>query len=149
MAMAGEGAATTDIRVKRAYAPAAGDDGVRVLVDRLWPRGLSKADAAIDAWRRDLAPSTDLRRWFGHAPERWEEFRRRYAEELAQQPEALAELRALAAHRRLTLLFGARDEARNNAVVLREALLAPTPDGSLRPARLAEAQRKHRSAADP
>ncbi|HLO64047.1 MAG TPA: DUF488 domain-containing protein [Azonexus sp.] len=111
------------IRVKRVYAPAAPDDGMRILVDRLWPRGLKKADAAIDRWLKQIAPSAELRRWFGHVPERWEEFRRRYAVELRQQPEALKELRELAADKPLTLLFAAHDEARNNAVVLREALL--------------------------
>ncbi|HEY8490603.1 MAG TPA: DUF488 family protein [Dehalococcoidia bacterium] len=112
------------IRVKRAYDPPAAEDGRRVLVDRLWPRGLSKEAARLDAWLRDAAPSDGLRRWFGHRPERWEEFRRRYREELAG-PEAQAALRELAAWARdgdVTLLFAAKDPERNNAVVLREVL---------------------------
>lgn len=115
--------AASRIRLKRAYEPAAPDDGTRVLVDRLWPRGVSKVDAALDRWAKELAPSTELRQWFGHDPARWEEFRRRYAEELHQHPEQLEELRALARHGLLTLVYGAHDEAHNDAVVLREVLL--------------------------
>ena len=89
------------VRLKRAYEPAAPDDGVRVLVDRLWPRGLRKADAAIDRWMKDIAPSTELRQWFGHDPERWPEFHRRYARELQQQAVAVDELRELARVARL------------------------------------------------
>ena len=111
------------IQVKRAYAPAAKDDGIRILVDRLWPRGLRKVDAAIDRCLKEVAPSPELRHWFGHAPERWDEFRRRYAEELCQSLEALTELRAIAAEQPLTLLFAAHDEEHNNAVALREVLL--------------------------
>jgi uncharacterized protein YeaO (DUF488 family) len=112
-----------NIRLKRAYAPPAPDDGMRVLVDRLWPRGVKKADAAIDLWLRDIAPETALRRWFAHDPERWPEFHQRYEEALRRRPERLAELRDLARKGRLTLVFAARDEARNNAVVLRDLLL--------------------------
>jgi len=110
------------IQLKRAYAPPAPDDGVRVLVDRLWPRGLSKSAAAVDHWLKELAPSTELRRWFAHDPARWEEFRRRYKAELAQAPDRLDELRVLARGRRVTLLFAAKDEAHNDAVVLRDVL---------------------------
>jgi len=110
------------IRLKRVYAPPAPDDGVRVLVDRLWPRGLSKSEAAVDHWLKELAPSAELRRWFGHDPARWDEFRRRYQAELAQATDLLDELRALARGRRVTLLFSAKDEAHNNAVVLRDVL---------------------------
>jgi uncharacterized protein YeaO (DUF488 family) len=109
--------------VKRAYEPASHEDGTRVLVDRVWPRGLSKSDLAIDRWLKDVAPSTELRRWFGHDPERWSEFRRRYARELREQSEPLEELRSLARKGRVTLLFAARDEAHNEAVVLRELVL--------------------------
>lgn len=112
------------IRLKRAYDPPAAEDGRRVLVDRLWPRGLSKDAARLDAWLKDVAPSDGLRRWFGHRPERWAEFRRRYREELAS-PGAQAALRDLAAWARdgdVTLLFAAKDPERNNAVVLREVL---------------------------
>lgn len=113
------------LRLKRAYEPAAPDDGVRVLVDRLWPRGLRKSDAAIDRWMKDIAPSTQLRQWFGHDPERWPEFRRRYVKELQQQAAAVDELRELARGRPVTLVFAAHDEAHNDAVVLRDALLRP------------------------
>ena len=110
----------TQIRLKRAYDPPASDDGFRVLVDRLWPRGLRKDAARIDAWLNDVAPSTELRRWFGHDPAKWDEFRRRYKAELSRNP-TLDELRSLlASHKQVTLLFGARDEAHNNAVVLRD-----------------------------
>ena len=110
------------IQLKRVYAPPAPDDGVRVLVDRLWPRGLSKSAAAVDHWLKELAPSTELRRWFAHDPARWEEFRHRYKAELAQVPDRLDELRALARGHRVTLLFAAKDEAHNDAVVLRDVL---------------------------
>ena len=96
---------------------------MRVLVDRLWPRGLRKADAAVDRWMKDIAPSTELRQWFDHDPERWQEFRRRYAKELKQHATAVDELRDLARHGTVTLVFGARDEEHNDAVALREVLL--------------------------
>ena len=119
---------TLDIRIKRVYEKPAESDGARVLVDRLWPRGVRKAEAAFAHWFRDVAPSDALRRWFGHEPKRWTGFQRRYADELkaADEPkeEQLAELRWLAGSGRLTLLFGARDEAHNEAVVLRDFLLA-------------------------
>jgi uncharacterized protein YeaO (DUF488 family) len=110
------------VRVKRAYLPPAPDDGVRVLVDRLWPRGLSKSEGAIDRWMKDLAPSTELRRWFGHDPSRWDEFRRRYGIELSGKSDQLEELRALARSGPLTLVYGARDELHNQAVALRDLL---------------------------
>ncbi len=112
----------SDVRLTRAYTPPSPDDGVRVLVDRLWPRGLPKSEAAIDHWLRDVAPSTDLRRWFGHDPSRWDEFCRRYKAELSHHPDALNELRALAQIGRLTLVFAARDELHNEAIVLRDLL---------------------------
>jgi uncharacterized protein YeaO (DUF488 family) len=115
--------AELDIQLKRAYEPPAAADGIRILVDRLWPRGLTKAAAAVDHWMRDLAPSTDLRRWFGHDPSRWDEFRREYARELRAREDLLEEVRSLARRGRVTLLFGARDEAHNDAVALREVLL--------------------------
>ena len=108
--------------IRRAYDPPAPDDGCRVLVDRLWPRGLKREAAGIDHWLRELAPSNELRQWFAHDPARWTEFRQRYAEEL-QSPSAaaaLAELRGLiAAHRVVTLLYAARDTTCNNAEALR------------------------------
>lgn len=102
-----------------------GDDGVRVLVDRVWPRGLRKDAARLDAWRKDLAPTTVLRKWYGHDPERFAEFRRRYEAELAGAADALAELRALAGRGRLTLLTATRDMAHSNAQVLADLLNQP------------------------
>ena len=111
-----------DVRVKRVYEPAADDDGHRVLVDRLWPRGVSRERAGIDGWERELAPSTELRRWFGHDPTRFEEFRRRYVEELRHHGPRLTELRRLARAGRLTLLYAARDAEQNHALVLADVL---------------------------
>ena len=111
-----------DVQLKRAYEPPASDDGTRVLVDRLWPRGLRKAEAGIDLWLKDVAPSDELRRWFGHDPERWTEFRRRYKAELAHNAKAVGELKSLARRGRLTLIYAAHDEAHNQAVVLKEIL---------------------------
>ena len=122
-----------DIRIKRAYDPPADDDGVRVLVDRLWPRGLRKADVAADLWLKDAAPSAELREWFGHDPVRWAGFRTRYREELSARPGVIAQLLALARSGRLTLVYSARDEAHNQAVVLRSVLaqrLPPVPRSS-------------------
>lgn len=109
------------IAIKRAYEPLAASDGRRVLIDRLWPRGVSKAEAKLDAWMKEVAPSDALRRWFGHQPERWAEFRRRYRAELKDNP-GVAALRKLAAEGPLTLVYGAKDEAHNDAVVLAELL---------------------------
>ncbi|MFT3819147.1 MAG: DUF488 domain-containing protein [Rubrivivax sp.] len=116
------------LRLKRAYLPAEPGDGARILVDRLWPRGVSKAKAGLDDWIKDLAPSTELRQWFGHDPARWAEFQQRYRAELRQpaQAEALERLRALARAKTVTLVFGARDEERNDAVVLCDVLLNRT-----------------------
>lgn len=112
-----------DIRLKRVFGPAAAADGERILVDRLWPRGMRKEAAALDGWMKELAPSTELRRWFGHDPARWEGFRERYEAELAQHRDLLDELRRRARKHRVTLLFAARDEAHNEAVVLKDVLL--------------------------
>jgi uncharacterized protein YeaO (DUF488 family) len=111
-----------DIRLKRAYDEAAISDGYRVLIDRLWPRGISKTDAEIDEWARELAPTTALRKWFAHDPERFDEFRRRYTTELATHDDKLRELRGRARTGRLTLVYSARDEEHNDAVVLAELL---------------------------
>ena len=111
------------VKLKRAYEPAAANDGTRILIDRLWPRGVKKADAAIDQWAKDIAPSTSLRKWFGHDPERWTEFRRRYAAEVHQHSAQFNKLRALARQRPITLVFSAHDEVHNDAVVLRDLLL--------------------------
>ncbi|GAB1717434.1 MAG: protein of unknown function DUF488 [Nitrobacter sp.] len=124
--------AAENIKLKRVYEPPAKSDGTRILVDRLWPRGLRKADAAVDQWIKDIAPSTELRKWFGHDPARWQEFRQRYADEIHEHPEQLDELRACARSGRITLVFGAHDEAHNNAVVLRDILLGRIGARSLR-----------------
>lgn len=115
--------AARNIRLKRAYEPPKREDGKRILVDRLWPRGVAKADAALDLWMKDIAPSTELRQWFGHDPARWDSFRARYAEELRAHAEELQQLRAHARRGRITLVYGARDDAHNDAVVLRNILL--------------------------
>ena len=114
------------IRLKRAYEPPAPSDGYRVLIDRLWPRGVARADARLDEWARELAPSTELRRWFGHDPARFAEFRQRYVEELSAEEEKLRELRGRARNTTLTLVYGARDTEHNDAVVLAELLRAET-----------------------
>lgn len=110
------------IGVKRAYEAPAAKDGYRVLVDRLWPRGLAKEGAKLDAWLKEIAPSTELRKWFGHDPEKWPEFKRRYFEELDGRDQALQELLAKVRAGHVTLLYGARDERHNQAVALREYL---------------------------
>jgi uncharacterized protein YeaO (DUF488 family) len=110
------------IRLKRAYAPPAPEDGFRVLVERLWPRGVKKAAAALDLWLKDVAPSTELRQWFGHDPARWEEFRRRYWEELQGRPQAVATLREKVGAGAVTLVYGSRDEQHNAAVALKQFL---------------------------
>ncbi|WP_333582224.1 DUF488 domain-containing protein [Methanoculleus bourgensis] len=107
------------IRIKRVYEEPSEDDGLRILVDRLWPRGLSKAKAKVDRWEKDLAPTTELRRWFGHDPAKWEEFLQRYRAELEGKEEALARLRREANDGTVTLLYAAKDEEHNNAVALK------------------------------
>ncbi|WP_350258713.1 DUF488 domain-containing protein [Scrofimicrobium sp. R131] len=112
-----------EIRIKRVYQPAAGEDGYRVLVDRIWPRGESKEKAHLDLWLKEVAPSTELRKWFGHDPEKMAEFTRRYTAELENNPEAVAQLRELVAqHPVVTLVYSARDETDNQAVVLKQFL---------------------------
>jgi uncharacterized protein YeaO (DUF488 family) len=115
--------AAANVRLKRAYDPPAASDGTRILVDRLWPRGVNKASAAIDQWDKSIAPSTMLRNWFGHDPARWQEFRRRYAKEIHRHRGALDELRARAESGRITLVFAAHDQIHNHAIVLRDILL--------------------------
>jgi uncharacterized protein YeaO (DUF488 family) len=111
-----------DIRLKRAYEPAAAADGERILIDRLWPRGVTREQAQLDEWARELAPSAELRRWFGHDPVRFGEFRRRYAAELAAHQGKLHELRRRARRGTVTLVYAARDSEHNDAVVLAEIL---------------------------
>ncbi len=112
------------IRVRNAYDAPSREDGFRVLVDRLWPRGLKKEKAAVDLWLRDVAPSAGLRQWFRHDRSRWNEFRRRYARELKDKPEMLALLRSKSTAGNVTLVFGARDREFNNAVALRDHLVS-------------------------
>lgn len=111
-----------EIRVKRAYEAASTDDGYRVLIDHIWPRGISKERARLDEWAKELAPSGDLRKWFDHDPERFAEFRRRYRAELEVHRERLEELRQEAGPGPLTIVYAARDQEHNNAVVVAELL---------------------------
>jgi uncharacterized protein YeaO (DUF488 family) len=110
------------IKLKRAYDPAEPTDGFRVLVDRLWPRGVSKEKAHIDVWLRDIAPSTELRKWFGHDPQKWREFQRRYGAELKTKTPLLKKLLADAAGRDITLVYASREQQYNNVTVLKEVL---------------------------
>ena len=111
------------IQIKRVYEDKSKDDGYRVLVDRLWPRGVSKEDAHFDEWMKELAPSTELRKWFDHKQERFEEFTKRYKKELIEQNELLDKLKQIAEKKKVTLLFAAKDTEINNAVVIREVLM--------------------------
>lgn len=106
------------VRTKRVYEPPSPADGHRVLIDRLWPRGLSKEKARVDEWARDLAPSDELRRWFGHRPERFEAFAHRYTDELHDQADAISELRRRGRRGTVTIVYGARDSEHSNAAVL-------------------------------
>lgn len=110
------------VALKRVYEEAEPSDGLRVLVDRLWPRGVTKDGAHLDRWEKELAPSDELRRWFAHDPEKWPEFRRRYRAELSVQAALLHELAQESKKGRVTLLYAAKDEEHNNAVVLKEML---------------------------
>jgi uncharacterized protein YeaO (DUF488 family) len=119
-----------DIRLKRAYEPAEATDGARVLVDRLWPRGLSKGKAALSAWMKEIAPSPELRRWFGHDPSRFDQFAARYRDELARNDASVSELADLARKGRVTLIYAARDSAHNDAVILADYLRGRLDTGS-------------------
>jgi uncharacterized protein YeaO (DUF488 family) len=121
-----------NVRLKRVYEPAEDADGYRVLVDRLWPRGVSRERARLDRWEKELAPSADLRTWFGHDPDRFEEFRKRYLEELRRHRSRLTELRRRARSGTLTLVYAARDAEHNDAVVLAEVLKRGMPSGARR-----------------
>ena len=114
------------VRVKRAYEPPEPADGYRVLIDRIWPRGVSKEDARLDEWARDLAPSSELRRWFSHDPAKFDQFRRRYRDELADHEDKLRQLRRRARRGTITLVYSARDTEHNDAVVLAELLRRPS-----------------------
>lgn len=111
-----------DLRIKRVYDPVDSEDGFRVLIDRLWPRGLSKEKAKLDLWLKEIAPSTELRQWFNHDPAKWPEFRQRYFSELDSREEEVKEIRARAEKGRVTLLYAARDTEHNQALVLRDYL---------------------------
>lgn len=113
---------SSQIFLKRAYLPASDDDGVRVLVERLWPRGLTKANAAIDHWAKDITPTTELRTWFGHRPERWQGFQARYQLELDENQPAVNTLRALCVGQKVSFIFAAKDVLQNGAVVLKDYL---------------------------
>ena len=110
------------IKIKRAYLEPEAGDGTRILVDRLWPRGLTKEKARIDLWLKNIAPSTELRKWFGHDIERWEEFKNRYLAELNENKESMAILKEQLNKGNVTLIFGARDELHNEAIILKELL---------------------------
>jgi uncharacterized protein YeaO (DUF488 family) len=125
--MRADAKARTDVRLKRAYDEPAASDGHRVLIDRLWPRGLSRARTHLDDWDQALAPSTTLRRWFAHDPDRFDEFRRRYIDELRGERPRLKELRRSAREGTLTLVYSARDSEHNDAVVLAEVLRRGLP----------------------
>ena len=114
----------TSIRIKRVYEEPEIEDGTRILVDRLWPRGLTKEKAKVDLWLKDVAPSTELRKWFAHDPARWAEFRSRYLDELKRNKEPVSLLRQEAAKGTVTLVYGAKDQQHNEAVVLQELLTA-------------------------
>ena len=116
---------TARINAKRAYEKATARDGVRILVDRLWPRGVSKSAAKIDYWAKDTAPSNELRRWYGHDPEKWNEFRRRYFAELDANAEAVSDLRARIGRRAVTFVFASKEALLNDATALREYLARP------------------------
>jgi uncharacterized protein YeaO (DUF488 family) len=112
----------TMIHLKRVYEKPSRNDGLRILVDRLWPRGLSKDRAAVDLWMKDVAPSTELRKWFGHDPDKWKEFQARYRKELSANKDALRLLKQTVAKRAVTLVYAARDEQHNGAVVLKHLI---------------------------
>jgi uncharacterized protein YeaO (DUF488 family) len=114
------------IRLKRAYEPPSAGDGLRILVERLWPRGVSKEEAAIDLWLKEIAPSTGLRKWYGHEPERWEEFRRRYRAEIEDKGGALSDLKRRLKEGPVTFVYAAKDELHNSAIVLKEYLEGAT-----------------------
>ena len=110
------------VKIKRIYDPVSPDDGRRILVDRLWPRGIKKEDARIDEWMKDVAPSNELRKWFSHDPAKWQEFRKRYAKELKKESYLLEQLRDESEKGRITLVFAAKDADHANAAVLKEVI---------------------------
>ena len=115
------------IWLKRAYEEPASTDGTRVLVDKLWPRGVKKEEARIDVWLKEIAPSDDLRKWFGHDPDRWDAFRKQYINELKENEEVVKKLCEIVEGGRVTLIYGAKDEQHNNAVVLKQYMEEDPP----------------------
>jgi uncharacterized protein YeaO (DUF488 family) len=111
-----------NVKLKRAYDEPSRNDGYRILVDRVWPRGVSKDEAKIDEWLKDIAPTKDLRKWFNHDPEKWPEFKKRYFRHLEERSEAVDEVKQRAAEKTVTLVYAAKDEEHNNAVALKEYL---------------------------
>lgn len=111
-----------EIRIKRVYQEASEDDGLRILIDRLWPRGIKKEEAAVDLWLKDIAPSTELRKWFNHEVEKWPAFKKAYLKEVKSKPETLQLLKDKAKEQNITLIYAAKDEKHNDAVVLQEFL---------------------------
>lgn len=111
-----------NITIKRVYEAPEKSDGIRILIDRLWPRGVSKEKAKLELWLKDIAPSTKLRKWFGHDPDKWQEFQKKYAEELNQNSEQVEKLQDMLKKGKVTLVFGAKDEQHNDAVVVKEYL---------------------------
>lgn len=112
----------TNVSIKRVYVPPEKSDGFRVLIDRLWPRGLSKEKAKVDLWLKEIAPSTALRKWFNHEPEKWKQFEKKYRDEIKKNPEALQVLKSKMKEGKLTLVYGAKEERFNDAVVLQNLL---------------------------
>lgn len=110
------------IQIKRAYESYSPTDGKRILIDRLWPRGISKEEVKLDLWLKDIAPSTELRQWFGHDPAKWREFKKRYISEIKSNTQALSQIQTLVKKGKVTLVYGAKDEEHNDAVVLKEYL---------------------------
>ncbi|MGC8559363.1 MAG: DUF488 domain-containing protein [Phycisphaerae bacterium] len=120
-----------NVRIKRVYLPVLLEDGARILVERLWPRGITKEKAAIDCWLKEIAPSAELRKWFGHDPDKWAQFRRRYREELKANSAAVNTLRQWIRKGTVTLVYAARDEEHNSAVVLSEFLDSQSSTGQV------------------
>lgn len=110
------------VKIKRVYEEPSSQDGKRILIDRLWPRGISKEKGKIDIWMKDIAPSTELRKWFGHDPAKWEEFQKKYLDEIRQNPSAVSQLKEQVKEGNVTLVYGAKDIKHNDAVVLKEFL---------------------------
>lgn len=109
-----------DIRLKRVYEEPSESDGTRILIDRLWPRGLTKEKAKVDVWLKEIAPTTELRKWFNHEPSKWPEFKKRYKTEISNNPEAISALKKHLASGKATILYGAKDEEHNDAVVIKQ-----------------------------